>query len=112
MQSSCGSGYWNTSVPPTGNDDSDAIFCDRRRAAMPPPRILHADPELPDGERQAGQDHELGEIPPGDVMILRPIDREILSPLRLGMQRLRPSGGRVICSGSRAANTHRRASCR
>ena len=26
MQSSCGAGYRNTSVPPTGSDASDAIF--------------------------------------------------------------------------------------
>src|SRR6185437_4092297 len=60
---------------------------DRRRAAMSSPHVLHPDPELPDDERRAGEHHELGEIPPRDVMILRPVDREILPPLWLRMPR-------------------------
>jgi hypothetical protein len=47
---------------------------------MPTPPILHADPHLPDSKREARQAQELGEVAPGDVMVLRPIDRKIFAP--------------------------------
>src|SRR5262249_9684424 len=38
------------------------------------------DPALPDHKRQAGQHQVLGEIAPGDVMVIRPVDGKILPP--------------------------------
>src|SRR5262245_51882227 len=54
---------------------------------MATPDILQANPDLSDRKRQARQAEKLREIPPRYVMILRPIDRKILPPLRLKVQR-------------------------
>src|SRR5215813_15256584 len=45
-----------------------------------PQKVLHDDPELAHREGQAGQDHKLSEIAPRHVMVLRPVDRKVLSP--------------------------------
>src|SRR5690606_1913176 len=47
------------------------------------PPVLGGDPELAHRQRRAGQDHELHEVPPLDVVILRPVDRKVLTPRRL-----------------------------
>src|SRR5215510_14766649 len=56
---------------------------DRRLSAPPSYEVLHDDPELADDESEAGQDQELREVATRDVMILRPINREVLAPLGL-----------------------------
>src|SRR5438132_12133368 len=54
-----------------------------RLLATPAKPVLNPDPDLPDDKGETGQNHELGEVPPGHVMILWPIDGEIVSPRRL-----------------------------
>jgi len=56
---------------------------DRRLPAPPAYEVLHDDPELADDESEAGQDQELREVATCDVMILRPINWEVLAPLGL-----------------------------
>src|SRR6185312_9168929 len=55
---------------------------DPRRGPAPTAahQALHPDPELPDGERQARQDHELRVVAARDVVVLRPIDGEVVPP--------------------------------
>src|SRR5581483_1443496 len=48
-----------------------------------PQQTLEPDPHLPDDERQAGQAEELDEVAPGDVVVLRPVDGEVVPPGRL-----------------------------
>ena len=85
-QGSCAAGYAKTSAPPTVRSSTDAIRCDGQRAAVPAPPVLQADPQLAQRERGAREHHELHEVAALDVLILRPIDREVLAPggLRLG----------------------------
>ena len=44
---------------------------------------LERDPRLASDEGTADQDHELGEVPTRDVVVLRGVDREVLAPLWL-----------------------------
>src|SRR6266508_1940260 len=65
---------------------------DRRAPAPPAYEVLHDDPELADDEGETGQDHELREVATRDVMVLRPVNREVLAPL--GLFRKRTAVGR------------------
>src|SRR6266508_4515084 len=65
---------------------------DRRLAAPPTHEVLRDDPELADDESETGQDHELREVAPRDVMVLRPVNREVQAPL--GLFRKRTAVGR------------------
>src|SRR5262249_54648170 len=58
--------------------------------------VLHADPELPERERRAGQHHEFHEVSTLDIQILRPIDWEILSPRWLQIRRPEIRGDRNL----------------
>src|SRR6266545_5559814 len=64
----------------------------RRLAAPPTHEVLRDDPELADDESETGQDHELREVAPRDVMVLRPVNREVQAPL--GLFRKRTAVGR------------------
>src|SRR5262249_21661983 len=70
-----------------GAADRDVIYrcqpLNRRVAASPAKEILDHDPELTGDEGEAGQHKELRKVAAGDVMILRPVDREVPPPLRL-----------------------------
>ena len=77
---------------------ADGDVVDRRDArrlgglsAAPPPPVLHGNPELAHGERAAGEHQELHEIAALDVVVLRPVDREVLPPggLLLGRTEVR-----------------------
>jgi hypothetical protein len=56
---------------------------DGQFTALLPQKVLRHNPELPKSEGKAGEHHKLGEIAPRHVMVLRPVNREILSPARL-----------------------------
>ena len=56
---------------------------DRRAPFAPPCEVLEDDPELPDDEGEAREDEELGEVAAGHELVLRPVDREVVPPLRL-----------------------------
>jgi hypothetical protein len=49
--------------------------------------VLEDDPQLPDRKREAGQDQELREVAASHELVLRPVDRKIVPPLRLVMVR-------------------------
>src|SRR5690349_1129394 len=49
--------------------------------------VLCGNPDLPNGEGGARQDHVLQEVPSLDVQILRPVNREVLAPRRLRLWR-------------------------
>jgi hypothetical protein len=44
------------------------------------PDVLNDNPDLPDHKGKAGENHELREVAPRDVVILRPVDGKVLSP--------------------------------
>ena len=60
----------------------------RGSSRPPPPEVLRRNPKLPDREGAADQDQETGEVPAGDKLVPRNIDRKVLSPLRLRQVRL------------------------
>jgi hypothetical protein len=60
-------------------------FDQRRLASSAAPPILKGDRKLTDDERQARQAQELGEVPSGHIVVLRPIDREVAPPLGLNV---------------------------
>ena len=62
-----------------------------RRLRLP---VLAADPDLAERERGARQHQELHEVAALDVVILRPVDREVLPPgrLRVGGREVRRDG--------------------
>jgi hypothetical protein len=55
----------------------------RRFASTSAKKVLDNDPELPDCEGKARKHQEFGEVTPSDVMVFWPVDRKIVTPLRL-----------------------------
>lgn len=65
-------------------DGFDVRNASDRMTPLPPPgQVLERDPDLARDEREARQDEELREVSAGDELVLRPVDREVVPPLRL-----------------------------
>jgi hypothetical protein len=58
----------------------------RRLTASPAPEIFQDNPKLARSKCQANQDHEFREVSPREVMGLGPVNRKVLTPLRLFVQ--------------------------
>src|SRR5690606_23726550 len=78
---------------------------DRRPAGTTAAHVLDTDPDLPHHEGETGQPKELGEIPPGDIMVLREIHRKITAPSR--RVRLDAAVGRHDASGRQGGAARR-----
>jgi len=67
--------------------DADVVYArnelERQLPATRAKIVLDNYPELPNGEGKTCQHQELGKVTTGDVMILRPVYRKVLMPLRL-----------------------------
>src|SRR5690606_19720462 len=59
----------------------------RRQLRIAPEEPLDRDPDLPNREGGAGQHDELHQLTPRHVVVAVPIDREVLTPLRLVCER-------------------------
>jgi hypothetical protein len=71
----------------------------RRLSTAPAQDILESNPELTGSECEAGEHQELGEVTPGDVIILGPVYRKVVTPSRLlGLRFAIGSHGRLFAA--------------